>query len=299
MENAAIIILNYNGAEDTIECVHSIISSKCSADIIVVDNASTDDSLQRMQECLPKNVEMLVSDVNLGYAGGNNIGIQYAYKKGYDFFCVLNNDTVITEDFLSECLIALRENKDIAFVGPTIVNYTDGKIQSTGGNIYINKARVDCKNNGNEYVRTSEMIESGYIGGACMAFCREIIDQIGVIPESYFLFFEETEWCYAALRAGYRNVCLKSTKIQHKGSISIQKIGGLNEYLMARNRIAFLRRNHPSKFVAFMIYIVLCAKAVVSSCLGNSANSALVKYYSHGWFKKVDLDRFPFIKIIE
>lgn len=299
MEKTAIIILNYNGAEDTIACVESIADTACPADVVVVDNASADSSCAWLKEQLPSAVELLTSDVNLGYAGGNNIGIKYAFDKGYEYICVLNNDTVLTEDFLSPCVKELEDNQDIAFIGPTIVNYSDGKVQSTGGNIDINRAYVDCKNMGAEYKPEPKMLQSDYIGGACMVFRRAIIEELGMIPESYFLFFEETEWCYRAIKQGYRNVCLNTVKLRHKGSASIDKIGGLNEYLMTRNKIAFLRRNHPVKMQAFLIYLVLCTKAFAAAFLKDWNRMKWIRYYSHGWFKKVDLEKYPFIIIRE
>lgn len=299
MERAAVIILNYNGAEDTIECVNSIVDTGCPVDVIVVDNASKDDSLSRLKETLPQETVLLTSEVNLGYAGGNNIGIRYAYDKGYEYICVLNNDTVVTENFILPCVEELEKHSDIAFIGPTIVNYSDGRVQSTGGNILINRAYVDCKNNGEGYSPEPRIIQSDYIGGACMVFRREIVKELGMIPESYFLFFEETEWCYRALRKGYRNVCLNTTKLRHKGSASIDKIGGLNEYLMKRNKIAFLRRNHPVKFCAFLVYVALCAKAFVTAFLKDWNRMYWIRYYTHGWFKKVDLEKYPFIIIVE
>ena len=299
MEHVAVIVLNYNGAEDTIECVNSITAAGCSADVIVVDNASKGDDLTRLKEALPHEAVLLTSAVNLGYAGGNNIGIRYAYDKGYEYICVLNNDTVVTEDFVLPCVEELERNKDIAFIGPTIINYSDGKVQSTGGNIHINKAYVDCKNNDTEYSPDPRTIQSDYIGGACMVFRREIIKEFGMIPESYFLFFEETEWCYRALKKGYRNICLNTVTLRHKGSASIDKIGGLNAYLMKRNRIAFLRRNHSIKIYAFLVYVALCAKAFVTAFLRDWNRIHWIRYYTHGWFKKVDLEKYPFIIIVE
>lgn len=299
MEKTAIIILNYNGAEDTVACVESIKSIACPADVIVVDNASADDSYSLLQAQLPTHVTLLASQVNLGYAGGNNIGIKYAMDKGYQYICVLNNDTVVTEDFIAPCVEVLENNPDIAFIGPTIVNYSDGMVQSTGGNIHINRAYVDCKNLGAAYTSEPKMIQSDYIGGACMVFRRAIVEQLGAIPESYFLFFEETEWCYRAVRKGYRNICLNTVTLRHKGSASIAKIGGLNEYLMTRNQIAFLRRNHPAKLFAFFIYLALCAKAFLATVLKGQNRMRWIRYYSHGWFKIVDLKKYPFIIINE
>lgn len=299
INKTAIIILNYNGAQDTIECVKSISCIECPNDIIVVDNASQYDCYKQLKHDLPENVLLIQSGCNLGYAGGNNIGIRYAYDKEYSYICVLNNDTIVVEDFLSECIYELESNRNIAFIGPTIVNYSDGKVQSTGGDININKGFVDCKNGGKEYRREPKIVQSDYIGGACMVFRRDIIDEVGVIPESYFLFYEETEWCYKAMKQGYKNFCLNCTQIVHKGSMSIDKISGLNEYLMSRNRIAFLRRNCPNKVMAFLRYVSLCIKTLLFELFHGEKNFNIIRFYTHGWFKKVDYKKYPFIRIEE
>lgn len=296
-----LVILNYNGWQDTIDCVRSLDKlGPNEFEVVIVDNASTDNSYSILKKAInSSNVVIIRNKINLGYAGGNNMGITYALAQGADFICILNNDTLVEDDFISPCIQILEADATVAFVGPAIVNIHNDLIQSTGGDIFINRAIGTQKNNNKSLKDIPEMIECGYIGGACLLFRADMIDILGLIPESYFLFYEETEWCYQAKRKGYRNLCLGNVMIRHKGSVSIKKTTGLNEYLLNRNRIVFLRRNHPIKAFAFAIYIVLCVKAFLSIYKYGLSRLEYIRYYTDGWLKKVDCRRYPFIVVKE
>ena len=298
-EDVAIIILNYNGWQDTLLCLKSTRNIKYPHKLIVVDNCSSDNSVEKLKTQCDGDIMLIQTDFNLGYAGGNNVGIKYAVDNNYKYCCILNNDTIIEDDFMEACIGYLKDNSNVAFVGPTILNYTNRKIQSTGGDIYINKGSVKCKNANADISQISDSIESDYLGGACIIFRLDLIHQIGLIPESYFLFFEETEWCWKALKQGYKNVCIGKVSVLHKGSMSINKVEGLNEYLLTRNRIAFIRRNHPSKFCAFLIYLFRCIRAVGESFKYGPKRLRKIIWLSHGWFKLVDTKKYPFIIIKE
>lgn len=261
MDKVCIVILNYNNCEDTIECVQSLRSAINSEKykIVIVDNASTNDSVSKLNNILSP-IEIIVSSENRGYAHGNNIGIKYAEQAGYEYICILNNDTIIDVDFIETCKNELKNSAQVAFVSPALVEYKDNNlIQSTGGDIFINKGIVTLKNHGARRIELPPKIESDYIGGACIMFRTSILKNIGYIPENYFLFFEETEWCYKAQKMGYKNICLTDSYIYHKGSVSIKSVSGLQEYLMARNRVVFVRRNIDSriKYYCFLIYLFL------------------------------------------
>ena len=296
--NVYIIILNFNGYKDTIECIESInrvYSTKYN--IVVVDNSSTDDSVKELENHLNGKITILHTDINRGYAGGNNIGIRYAIDNGADYICILNNDTIVVEDFILPCIHMLEQDCTIAFVGPTVLDYSNGKVQSTGGDISIFSGIVTRKNEGEEYFGLPTEIECDYVGGACMVFGRGLIEAIGMIPECYFLFFEETEWCYTAKQKGYRNLCLGNIRILHKGSGSIGQINGLSEYMMNRNRVVFLKRNQANTLWTFIVYIGLCLKALISTVKYGWKRLVYIRHYTDGWQEIVDYQRYPFIYI--
>lgn len=296
MDKVCIVILNYNNCEDTIECVQSLRSAINSEKykIVIVDNASTNDSVSKLNNILSP-IEIIVSSENRGYAHGNNIGIKYAEQAGYEYICILNNDTIIDADFIETCKNELKNNSQAAFVSPALVEYKDNNlIQSTGGDIFINKGIVTLKNHGARRVELLPKIESDYIGGACIMFRTSILKSVGYIPENYFLFFEETEWCYKAQKIGYKNICLTDSYIYHKGSVSIKSVSGLQEYLMARNRVVFVRRNIDSRirYYCFLVYLFL--QQGYHFLLRKSNAKKKIKYYLDGVFNRVD-PSYPFV----
>jgi len=277
-----IIILNYNNYEDTIECIKSIknVIPFQMIDIVVVDNNSTNDSVNMIENQF-QDIIMIKSNVNKGYAYGNNLGLKYAIENRYRYTCVLNNDTIITENFLEACIIEL--GKDVAFISPTLMEYSDKEcIQSTGGDILIDRGVVTRKNNGMKRNQLPNIIETDYVGGACMFFKTDIIKELGFIPEEHFLFYEETEWCYKAKKLGYRNLCLTNTYIYHKGSVSISKIGGLSDYLMKRNRVVFVKRNINSKGRYYIFISELFLKEILRAVFNKKVSINNIKAYSDG-----------------
>lgn len=294
------VILNYNNYEDTKECIDSIKRIKILDgyvnEIILVDNCSTDKSGERLRQLYKDTITYLQNDTNCGYAVGNNIGIKYAIKQGADYICVLNNDTVADEDFLSPCIEALNRNSNIAFISPTIENYNDGLVQSTGGDIFFEKAMVTVKNSGAVRYSLPEQIDCDYIGGACLIFKSDLVNLIGFIPENYFLFFEETEWCWRAKKNGMRNICLTTAAIKHKGSASINSITGLHAYLMERNRVVFLIRNAPSRLIYLHAIAFLMLRYIKKGILDNPEYFNYLRYMNDGRKNRVD-KRYPFVYI--
>lgn len=281
-DKTCIIILNYNNYEDTIECINSLkkVIPIEMIDIVVVDNNSKDDSV-KMIEAKFQDIIMIKSKVNKGYAHGNNLGLDYALKNGYRYTCILNNDTIITKDFLKECISKIDENS--AFISPALMEYTDEEyIQSTGGDIIINRGIVTRKNYRMKREQLPDIIETDYVGGACMFFKTHIINELGFIPEEYFLFYEETEWCYKAKKLGYRNLCLTNTYIYHKGSVSINKIGGLSDYLMKRNRVVFVKRNIDSKGRYYLFISELFFKEILRVVFNKKESVNNIRAYLDG-----------------
>ena len=301
MQSVCTVILNYNNYDDTCECIDSILGLKISDDllniIVLVDNASTDNSGQRLSQEYKSRIVYIESEKNMGYAAGNNLGIEYAVSQKFDYICVLNNDTCVTEDIYAPCIDFLGSHKDVGFMSPAVLDYADEKVQSTGGDIQFKKGYVSVKNNGKPRSEITGTTDSDYLGGACLFFKPALVDIIGLIPENYFLFFEETEWCWKAKMAGYRNVCLNSVGIKHKGSASIDGIGGLHTYLMERNRVVFLKRNAPNKLVFFTAVIYLIFKYGKKGIIENRTYFKYWGYMFDGIRNRVNMAEYPFIVI--
>ena len=293
-----IIILNYNGSDDTLECISTIKKNiKCEYRIIVVDNNSKKDEAKKLSTLDEADVVVIYHNENGGYAVGNNIGIRYALKFGCDYLCILNNDTIIEEDFLTPCVSYLNKYPNVGFIGPAILNILGNEVQSTGGDIVIKKGIVTQKNNGMPYEKLQNIIDCDYVSGACMICRASLIEKIGCIPEQYFLFFEETEWCYKAIKYGKKNLILGDTYIRHKESASISKVGSLKDYLMTRNRVVFVRRNaNMVVYISFLLYAFLQAsyRAIRYDC-GYWHH---ISYLWDGITNRIN-KRFPFIKVCD
>lgn len=301
MKSVYTIILNYNNYEDTFECIQSLkkidIAGYIDNKIVLIDNSSIDGSGVKLKQYFEKDLIFLSTERNIGYAAGNNVGIKYAIEHGADYICILNNDTFVEENFYEECIRFLDENTQVAFVGPTVEEYDKKIVQSTGGDIIIEKGTVSVKNNGMIRQNLTQIIECDYVGGACMIFRADLISEIGMIPENYFLFFEETEWCYKVKRKGYKNVCLRDVYIKHKGSASIDTYDGLHAYLMERNRAVFLKRNAPSKMVYARAILYLHLKYIKNGFTIGKHYFEYIKYLHDGMKNRVDYEKFPYIYI--
>lgn len=256
----AIIILNYKGLDDTIECVKSVKKIMYKNFLCaIVDNDSQDGSYEKLKEMFPE-YKIIQFGENKGYAAGNNLGIKYALQEEAEYVCILNNDVIVKSDFLNVIIEYMEKNNTVGIAGPKICEYFAPEvIQSTGARIDLYKGVVPALNVGIAEEKISdEIIQCDYVGGACLIVKSEVISKIGLIPECYFLFFEETEWCLKAKRCNYDVVCISKAKIFHKGSASINKISGLSEYYFSKNQVLFEKRNASKlQFIYFTFYLLL------------------------------------------
>ncbi|URZ07195.1 glycosyltransferase family 2 protein [Clostridium felsineum] len=278
-----IIILNYNAYEDTIECIKSVEDIEYdNYEIVLVDNCSTDDSYMKLKEKLP-SYNIIESEKNLGYANGNNIGIKYALKNDAEYICILNNDVVVEKDFLSRLVEKIQEKSDIGIVGSCICDYYKKDIiQGMGAHINLCFAAARRYFKGKNYNDIEKKdIYVDYLEGACFLVKREIFEKVGLIPENYFLFFEETEFCVKAIQAGYKILCVYGSRIYHKGSATINKFGSLSYAYLNRNRVIFVRRN--SKVYQRLIFGLYIYIEAIGRIILRKEPLALFKYILEGF----------------
>jgi len=189
--------------------------------VILVDNASHDGTAEVVREKFP-SVKIISNAENLRFAGGNNVGIEYAIKHGADYILLLNNDTEVASDFLGELVNAAESSKNIGMVGPKIYYYYDqNRIWFAGGKIefwkgWISHIGIREIDHG-QYNSTRDV---GYLTGCCLLIKREVIEKIGKLDERFFIYGEDADWCVRASRAGYKLVYVPSSVIWHKVSSS-------------------------------------------------------------------------------
>lgn len=284
-----VIILNYNNAPDTIECVKSLEREReLYVHTVIVDNGSEGECITEIERQIVslENVVLLKTGANLGYAGGNNIGILYAIENNADYIAILNNDTIINETTFDPCVRLLEEDPEIGLIGPCILLYGTNTIQYAGGTFNCWTMKVNRLRENTTYIRSEELIPCDYVGGACIVFKPDVIQKIGYLPECYFLFWEESEWCVKAKRAGLKCVCTMEGSIHHKGSATVNKTEGLMAHYLERNTIVFSRRYDRNPIRRIFAYLYVNAKAIAKGFLRNKSFFKNVKYYFEGiWYK--------------
>jgi GT2 family glycosyltransferase len=217
-----IIVLTWNGKKDTLECLSSLKQLVYpNYRVLVVDNASVDGSTEQVKSQFP-DVELIVNKDNFRFAGGNNVGIEYALSKNADYILLLNNDTIVDPNFITELVTTAESDSQIGIVGPKMYYYTDPKrIWYAGGKIEWWKgwiSHIGIREIDNEqYCQTKE---TDFISGCCVLVKREVVETIGILDTAYYIYGEDVDWCIRAFRAGYRLMFEPRAKIWHKLSVS-------------------------------------------------------------------------------
>ena len=239
----SIITVNYNHSSATCNMLESLaMCNYPNLEIFVVDNASPSDHPEIIKQKFP-SVIFIQSEVNLGFAGGNNLALRQATG---DYIYLINNDTVIPQGNI-ECLVeTLDSDSSIGVVCPKIMFQTSPKTIQFAG--YTDMSKYTCRtwcigygeqDNG-QYDRIRD---TAFAHGAAMMLKREVLDRVGLMNEEYFLYYEETDWSLRIRKAGYRIVYVPDTCILHKESLSTGKNSPLQTYYLNRNRTLFIRRN--------------------------------------------------------
>ena len=258
----SIITINYNGLKDTCELLETLPIEDSSIEVIVVDNASREDEATAIEKRYPQ-VTVVRSLQNLGFAGGNNLGIQAAHGK-YLFF--INNDTLLRHQTSDIRLLVSRLESDakIGAVCPKIrFTWGSNPIQYAG---YTPLSRITLRNRsigfGAEDKGQYDMAhETPYAHGAAILVKREAIDKAGMMPECYFLYYEELDWSLMIRRAGFDIWYEPACTIYHKESQATGQQSPLRTYYITRNRLLFVQRNGQgwSKFLSYVYLIGLVA----------------------------------------
>jgi GT2 family glycosyltransferase len=306
LPRVGVVILNWNGWCDTVACLESVCrTERVALDVVVCDNASTDDSIWRIREWaagrlplpplehpvlrasvtppLPKPVPLVEYDRaeaekggagplspsavvlvhnggNLGFAGGSNVGIRYLLARGVEYVWLLNNDTVVPAESLRRMVDRLDRDEQAGLCGSTLVYYAEpDMIQARGGFVYdrwqglvrhIDQFQPVGPVTA-EYARRVEEEMAG-VQGASTLLTRRFLEQVGLLSEDYFLYYEELDWAIRARRAGYRLVYAAESVVYHKeggttGGTSRRPgpMSEVSDYHSIRSRLVFTRKFYP------------------------------------------------------
>jgi len=213
-----IVILNTNRRDDTLACLDSLSRSTYgNFKIIVLDNKSTDGSVESIRSSFP-DTQIINLTENLGYAGNNNVGIEEAIKRGADWVLVLNEDTILDPGCLAELVKVGESDPKIGIVGPMVYHHNEpGVIQSAGGVLgkYWQSQHLGQNELDHGQFQLPHRVE--WISGCAIMVRKTAIEQAGMLDASFFIYWEETEWCIRIARSGWQIVHVPQAKIWHKG----------------------------------------------------------------------------------
>lgn len=268
----SIITINYNGLNDTCALIETLPLEDASLEVIVVDNASKADEASTIKQRYPQ-VKVIRSDKNLGFAGGNNLGIKSAQGK-YLFF--INNDTLlnIKEDehsvnILKPLVDRLESSEHIGVVCPKIrFAWGNHPLQYAG---YTPLSPITMRNHSvgfgeDDHGQYDTAHSTPYAHGAAMMVKREAIEKAGLMPECYFLYYEELDWSMMMRRAGYDIWYDPSMTVYHKESQTTGQQSPLRTYYITRNRLLFVRRNVPA-YSRWLSYLYLIGMVSLKDCI--------------------------------
>ncbi len=274
----SIVLLNWNGHEDTVECLNSLKNLNYDDfNIYLVDNNSQRNSVEYISDYLENqdyyshamvtsnkldeytdDVDLLfiLNDVNAGFAGGNNVALEYIIK--YDvceYVLLLNNDTIVSSDFVNALFDKYNQEDNVAFVGATHYYYDDNNsIQTVGGGI------IDWKHGECMAVRQKNQYDTyDFITGSCVFMPIAVLREVGPISTDYFMYWEDVDWSTVAHKKGYNLTVSDYGCIYHKEGSSIKSLSRI--YYHTANRILFMKkhsdRNRYHKFIIYMVLYVL------------------------------------------
>jgi GT2 family glycosyltransferase len=297
----SIITVNYNGLDMTVDLLKSIDNqSYKNIEIFVVDNASKEDPAAFFRKNYPQ-VKFIRSEKNLGFAGGNNLAVKEA--KG-DFLFFINNDAEITVDegnpanggegCLQKLVALFTEKPKLGIVSPLLLYFNESKGHDKDLIQYAGTTRVDSVTARNKTLGEKEWdngqfntaTETAYAHGAAMMIKREVVDNVGVMFEDFFLYYEELDWCERIRKAGYEIYVEPRARVYHKESASVGQMSTLKTFYINRNRIYFMRRNFGGinllLFSLFLIFITI-PKNVLMFLLRGQVDHAKVFLKAVWW----------------
>ena len=258
----SIIIVNWNARENLQECLHSLFKIDFqNYEVILIDNGSVDDSVKFVKSKY-QAVKVIESGKNLGFAGGNNLGFKHARGK---YILFLNNDTIVTKNFLGKLVDFMEKRNDVGILQPKIlfhrpdtalhhkINSIGSFLLSTGFLFHLNYGQKDKSRN--------EPYEIFSAYGACFLARKSLLNKIGLFDDRYFAYFEETDLCHRTWLAGLKVMIVPGTYIYHKGAKTAQKLPStFIQYHSFKNRLYTYLKNFdtPNLIKIFIPHLLVC-----------------------------------------
>jgi len=282
----SIVTVNYDQPEVTCDLIESLTKiTYPNIEVIVIDNCSPNDKPQIIRERFP-NVILYESQVNYGFAGGNNMGMMRA--RG-EYVLLLNNDTIVDKHFLEPLIIKFESNPTIGAVSSKLRFFYDPSIIQYAGYTPLN--HITMRNFAIGYREKDKGQydldrETAYAHGASMMVPMKVIKEIGMMSYIFFLYYEEADWSYRIKKAGYSIWYVHNSLVYHKESMSVGKLSSMKIYYQNRNRLVFMRRNIQGRefYLGFLYQLFI---AIPKNALKYLVKGRIGLFYAYaraiGW----------------
>lgn len=263
------VVINWNGWKDTKACVESLVAQDYAGlCIVIVDNGSTNDSVQRIRAAFPE-IALLTAEQNRGFAAGSNIGIRYALERGADFVWLLNNDILAPPDTLRKLITAASEPR-AGMVG-AVLRYLDRPetIQAWGGG-----SIVPWMGYATHFHEPAELNGRSFLTFASVLLRREMLEEVGLLDEGYFMYFEDSDLCFRARRFDWKLLVAGNTAVLHKeGGSSVSKKNPRTDRIVTASGLRFLDRYGKPRSIAKALFVLsrLARRAVGGNVSGIRA----------------------------
>jgi GT2 family glycosyltransferase len=237
-----VVLLNWNGLSDTLECLASLREQEYSSiKTVVVDNGSAKDEASIIEHDYP-DVSVLRQDRNLGFCGGNNVGIRHALADGADYVMILNNDTIAPPQLISELLRASDGLEQVGAVSPLILCHPKSDLIWYAGSVWEPQTagfRHPLSYESRNKLGASAPFPTAYACGCCLLVSASVLSQVGLMDERYFIYYDEADWSSRMKKAGLECYVIPTAALYHKVSKATPSLIGT--YLMARNRLLWMK----------------------------------------------------------
>ena len=297
IQNLYSILVNWNLKEDTLACIESLLEAGASLEqVILVDNASTDGSVEALRERFGPRLEMIVNKRNLGYAGGVNQGVQRALQQEAEWIFLLNNDTTVDRLIFTEFERAAEAHPEYPILAPLILYQADpARIWYLGDRLIPGTLITRSLYRGQiDHGQLPAFLPVDFVSGCGMLVRSEVFAAIGLFDESLFMYGEEVDFCWRARQVGFRLGCATRAKMWHRVSVSADRVRPQSRRLRVRNQARFYRKYARGLQIPLMFgfTLVRCLAIGVGDLLKGQPEliAPLATGWYAGWFERQTQD---------
>lgn len=280
------IIVNWNLADDTIDCTRSLLAAGARpGNIIVVDNGSTDGSVERLRRELGDTITLISSPQNLGFAGGNNLALRHALDCGAEWLLPINNDTCVAPTFFAELAAAAQQHPDTRVIGPLILYHDEPQRVWSLGDRLIPGTLITYSRWRNKIAPATlaSWVEVDFLNACCFLAHRGVWETIGLFDAAFFMYAEDVDFCWRARRAGFRLGSATQARMWHKVSRSTGVYHPQARYWRVNNQIAVYRRYaRPWQTPVMFAYTLSRSLKLAATDLAHG-RAALARHTLRAW----------------